>query len=82
MGWRSIHWHRSEYPQKTRFERYADDSWMLLVSPFGHVYVAFKGMKRRRAARAGQPVIDAIAGAQKRLTDPTSPDISTTTFKE
>ena len=52
MGWRSIHWHRSEYPQKSRLERYADDSWMLLWSPFGHVYIAFKGqMSNRKHAR-------------------------------
>lgn len=54
MGWRSIHWHRSELRQKTRFERYADDSWMLLVSPFGHVYMAFKGRLSDRAIRARQ----------------------------
>jgi hypothetical protein len=52
MGWRSIHWHRSEWRQQTRFERYADDSWMLLWSPFGHVYIAFKGRISDRAIRA------------------------------
>lgn len=51
MGWRSIHWHRSELHQNTRFERYADDSWMLLLSPFGRVYVAFKGKRKRSPAR-------------------------------
>jgi hypothetical protein len=69
MGWRSIHWHRSALRQKTRFERYADDSWMFLWSPFGRVYIAFKGQKPR-PARPAEPVLNAIAGMQKRLSLP------------
>jgi len=48
MSWKSIHWAYSEYPQRTRFERYADDSWMLLVAFFRHAYIAFKGKPKWR----------------------------------
>lgn len=54
MGWRSIHWNRSEYRQSTRFERYADDSWMLLLTIFGRTYIAFKGQRKWRGARDPQ----------------------------
>ena len=48
MAWKSIHWAHTDLRQKTRFERYADDSWMFLVSIFGHLYIAFKGAPSNR----------------------------------
>ncbi len=48
MGWKSIHWAHTDLWQTTRFERYADDSWMFLVSFFGHHYIAFKGEPSNR----------------------------------
>lgn len=51
MGWKSIHWAYTEYPQRTRFERYADDSWMLLIALFRHVYIAFKGQPKWKPRR-------------------------------
>lgn len=51
MGWKSIHWNRSEFRQRTRFERYADDSWMLLLA-LGRTYIAFKGRTRQPRSRS------------------------------
>ena len=55
MGWRSIHWnYNREWKQETRFERYADDSWMLLIA-IGRAWVAFKGVTPPKVRRLKLP---------------------------